>query len=376
MNYSVKVSVIVPVYNTEKYLKQCLNSILNQTLQNIELICVDDESTDSSLEILKKYKERDNRVHILQQKNKGAGAARNYAMKFAHGEYLIFLDSDDFFEPEMLEKAVKKCEKDLSDICIFGSQNYIEESGNTSPSFFLKEKFIPKSESFVPLKFNYLFNIVTPHPWNKLIKHQIITDNHLSFMEIPRTNDYYFIYMTMLCAKKISICKEIFVNYRIHDNSLQQTNSTSPLSFYEAYKALYNSLNEKGLFTGNIKNSFFNNILSGGYYNLYSQKNDKSFFEILNIIRTDYFPKLGFDNFNDVQALDNEYEKYLEELSLIKNGKIEVLLKNKQQDINRLIESKNIEINKLKNTITWKIGSLITFFPKKIIKKLPKISKI
>ena len=94
---TVKVSVILPVYNVEKYLKECLDSILNQTLQEIEVICVDDGSTDRSLEILREYEKKDKRVIVLTQENKGAGAARNKGLAIAKGEYLSFLDSDDFF---------------------------------------------------------------------------------------------------------------------------------------------------------------------------------------------------------------------------------------------------------------------------------------
>ena len=109
---TVKVSVILPVYNVEKYLKECLDSILNQTLQEIEVICVDDGSTDRSLEILREYEKKDKRVIVLTQENKGAGAARNKGLAIAKGEYLSFLDSDDFLLPEcwkkLIEGALKK----------------------------------------------------------------------------------------------------------------------------------------------------------------------------------------------------------------------------------------------------------------------------
>ena len=92
----IKVSVIVPVYNAQDYLEQCIVSILEQTLQEIEVICVDDSSTDRSLEILKKYEKEDSRMRVLTQPNSGAGAARNRGLSQASGEYLSFLDADDF----------------------------------------------------------------------------------------------------------------------------------------------------------------------------------------------------------------------------------------------------------------------------------------
>ena len=112
----VKVSVIIPVYNVEPYLKQCMDSVVGQTLKDIEIICVDDGSTDNSLDILREYAAEDSRIQIIEQKNAGAGAARNNGMRYATGKYLSFLDSDDFFEPRMLEKAYDLAEKDQADL--------------------------------------------------------------------------------------------------------------------------------------------------------------------------------------------------------------------------------------------------------------------
>ena len=112
-----KVSVILPVYNVSDYLRQCMDSIVGQTLKDIEIICVDDGSTDDSLAILKEYEAKDQRVKVIQQANAGAGAARNKGLEIATGEYLSFLDSDDFFEPDMLEKAIPKRKKKNWQIC-------------------------------------------------------------------------------------------------------------------------------------------------------------------------------------------------------------------------------------------------------------------
>lgn len=122
----VKVSVIIPVYNVEPYLKQCMDSVVGQTLKDIEIICVDDGSTDGSLDILREYAAEDNRIQIIEQKNAGAGAARNNGMRHATGKYLSFLDSDDFFEPRMLEKAYDLAEKDQADFVAYKSDSIIQ----------------------------------------------------------------------------------------------------------------------------------------------------------------------------------------------------------------------------------------------------------
>ena len=142
------VSVIIPVYNVSEYLPTCLDSILSQTLENIEVICVDDGSTDNSLAILQKYTERDSRLTVFQQKNKGGGAARNLGLNYALGKYVSFLDADDFFEPDMLEKAYVASEKNNLDILIFNYYYYNTVTENCSLSYDIKEKHLPELEVF------------------------------------------------------------------------------------------------------------------------------------------------------------------------------------------------------------------------------------
>ena len=124
---NIEISVIVPVYNSEKYLKQCLDSIVGQTFKDIEIICVNDGSTDSSSQILAEYASKDDRFVIINQENGGAGKARNTGLDASRGKYLSFLDSDDFFESTMLEKAYKKIEQDNSDFVVYNSDQYITD---------------------------------------------------------------------------------------------------------------------------------------------------------------------------------------------------------------------------------------------------------
>ena len=99
------VSVIIPVYNTAPYLRQCLDSVCKQTLQNIEIICINDGSTDNSAEILQQYEEKDSRVCVITQENKGIAVARNIGLQYARGQYIGFVDSDDWIEPNMFALA-------------------------------------------------------------------------------------------------------------------------------------------------------------------------------------------------------------------------------------------------------------------------------
>ena len=123
-NSSIKVSVIIPVFNAAEFLDQCLYSIREQTLHDIEIICVDDGSTDTSWEILQRHKKEDSRIHIFQQNHGFAGRARNLGLSKANGQYLSFLDSDDFFEPSMLERAYLKAEAEQLDIVCFRCNHF------------------------------------------------------------------------------------------------------------------------------------------------------------------------------------------------------------------------------------------------------------
>ena len=134
MGQEIKVSVVVPVYNAQAFLEQCLDSILGQTLEEIEIICVDDGSADESGDILEEYRKRDSRVAVYHQKNQYAGVARNLGLRYAKGKYVIFWDSDDFFEKEALELLYKKAEEDQADICICGARKYNQETGMVYPA--------------------------------------------------------------------------------------------------------------------------------------------------------------------------------------------------------------------------------------------------
>ena len=155
------VSVIVPVHNAEKYLVQCLYSILGQTLQDIEIICVDDNSSDGSETILEQFAKEDSRLRVLRSPGLGAGGARNIGLASAQGEYLSFLDADDFFEPDMLESAVAKAEEDQSDIVVYGSWLYDDSrQANRQAKWKLQTEGLPEGQPFAPAEVSdRIFNI-------------------------------------------------------------------------------------------------------------------------------------------------------------------------------------------------------------------------
>ena len=213
-----KLSVIIPVYNVEKYLKECLDSITRQTVKDIEIICVDDGSTDNSPDILKEYQKKDSRIKIITKENGGQASARNLGIKEAQGEYIAFIDSDDFIEEEMLEKLYTKANDDNLDIAMCKIATYNNQTGEIKDNVwyymlgifrdFEKDVFNHKDTK------EFTCNIAVT-PYNKIYKTSLIKDNDILFPEGLIFEDEKFFYDIYLRAKKVSIIPEFLYYYRV-----------------------------------------------------------------------------------------------------------------------------------------------------------------
>ena len=240
-----KISVIIPVYNSETYLSQCLDSVCMQTLQEIEIICVDDGSTDTSPKILLEYAKKDPRVRILTQQNKGAGAARNYGLRESTGEFLSFLDSDDFFEPDMLEEAYKNIEEYQADFVVFESDQYhMNTKEYVRNPWVLRRKDIPP---YMPFKHRELtdnvFKTFVGWAWDKLYRKSFVTEHDLWFQEQRTSNDLLFVFSALVLAKRISVVYKTLAHQRRGGGeSLSVTREKSWHCFYNALTALRDRL--------------------------------------------------------------------------------------------------------------------------------------
>lgn len=241
---SIKVSVIIPVYNEEAYLRQCLDSVLAQTLREIEVLCIDDGSTDCSSEILEAYALLDTRVHIFRQKNQYAGAARNLGLKYAKGQYLSFLDGDDYFETNMLEKMYQVAESKKLDIVICRSRQHNVETGIIqSPSYSFERSFLVKEDVFsgADLKYAGIFQITKGWAWDKLFRAEFVHNCGYIFPEFRSSEDGFFVYMLMARAYRMMCLEDSFVTHRINDKtSLSNTkdqNWQNGFRMFESIKA-------------------------------------------------------------------------------------------------------------------------------------------
>ena len=243
INYTPKVSVIIPVYNVEEYLRECLDSVVNQTLKEIEIICVDDGSTDNSLEILKEYAKKDSRITVITQQNLHAGVARNAGLAVAKGEYLSFLDSDDFFELNMLEETYNKAKNDNAEIIIFGNYVYDQTKLKDIRKTTYLEKFLKKSP-FSPEEFsNDLFLISNPNAWTKLFKKDIVKKNNVFFEKYISCNDITFVNTMLTLAHRISLINNPYIHYRINTKiNISADRGAKASCFVYAIKKLENNL--------------------------------------------------------------------------------------------------------------------------------------
>ena len=245
-----KISVIIPVYNVEKYLRECLDSVVNQTLKDIEIICVNDGSTDNSLEILKEYEKQDSRIKIIDKKNEGAGIARNYGLQIATGKYIYFMDSDDFLELNALEILYSEIVKCNADICLCTHNRYYETLGEKRKTYFLKPQLMPKSQTFsakdIP---DTILQCCAINIFVKLYKREFIINSNIKFQNIKTCNDVYFNSMTLLIAKSICYINKAFLNYRYaQTNNLTATRGKTAQCIVLAWEKVIQELKNKNLF--------------------------------------------------------------------------------------------------------------------------------
>lgn len=212
------VSVIVPAYNAGAFLRRALDCICGQTLREIEIILVDDGSTDGSLEVLKEYASRDSRIILLQQEHEYAGAARNKGMAIARGKYLSFLDADDIFEPTMLEKMVARAEEVEADVVVCRCDIFYKEGEYTPLTWQIHDRYLTDlNRRKFSLKSEYpqaAFQTFIGWAWDKLFRTDYVKEKGFRFSATRHGNDAPFVFPAIAAADCISIIDESLVKYR------------------------------------------------------------------------------------------------------------------------------------------------------------------
>lgn len=245
-----KVTIIVPVFNVENYLRQALDSLINQTLSDIEIICVNDGSTDNSLSILEEYAASDSRFKIINQENQGQGTARNNAIKYANGEYLAFVDPDDWVELNAFEKMYNKAKKFNADLIEFSFFQY-KERNNTLTKKKLKLN-LPVETIIKGLDYpKYIFQ-PPRYPWNKFFRTELIKNNNVAFGIGRFHEDQNFVIQARALSTRILYCPNDYLyNYRLRISSSSYRINLDMLNKVKLNKELKEFL---------IKNKCYNNL--------------------------------------------------------------------------------------------------------------------
>ena len=262
-----KISIIIPIYNAENYLKRCLNSVINQTLKDIEIICINDCSKDNSLEILKEYSKKDNRIKIINLKeNKGESKARNIGLDNTNSEYIAFLDNDDEIDLDFYEKLYNKAIKTISDIVKAGVDiiNYDKKHQKDNLNELIKQN---NSKLYF-----------THYWWSAIYKSSLIKENNIKFLEKYEIGeDILFLNQAILNCKKLEIIDNTYYHYHKRENS-----TDSKILNYEKIKSIIN-----------IREIIINNILNYEDFDKLSDKitNDIFIWHIKSILNCCYRTK-------------------------------------------------------------------------------------
>ncbi|MFR1824095.1 MAG: glycosyltransferase family 2 protein [Clostridium saudiense] len=214
-----KVSILIPVYNTEKTLSRCLESVINQSLEEIEIIITNDGSVDGSQSIIDNYIKKDNRIKCFYQENSGLGATRNNGIEIARGEYIAFLDSDDYVDLDYYEKMYEIAKIKNADMVISG---YVERYRDKSKDRIVGFNNLNKEEYCIDV----LNGNIAGFSWNKLYRRELINKNKLKFplrSELENVEDQYFTIRCLLLANDIVFMDKSYINYCINVNSIVQS---------------------------------------------------------------------------------------------------------------------------------------------------------
>ena len=252
INNELAISVIVPVYNLENYIEECLDSLMNQSFSNFEVILIDDASCDKTREVIGRYKKNKKIILLENQKNMGAGYSRNRGLDLAKGKYIIFLDGDDRFEYNLLETIYNACEKNEADIGIFNFFYLDNDTGrrieHVSPiDMVIKSSGIFQLRDISVCAFQYLHEVA----WDKIFRRDFIIKEGINFQCQNNANDQFFVWAALLKSKKIVKISNCLLNYRINRNDQLSTStniSRYPLCIWKALKATVDYMDKIGVY--------------------------------------------------------------------------------------------------------------------------------
>lgn len=251
MNEAKSVSIVIPVFNAERYLRECLDSVIGQTYKNLEIICVDDGSSDGSFSILEEYGRADKRIRLMKQEKESrtAALARNMGMEAAAGDYLAFLDADDFLEENAIDVAVKDIENSQADITIFNAYIYDTENDMDKLGTNVMKEWAVQHEGVIEKDAinEHILDLCAFAPWNKLYASRYIANKKIRFRPVD-PDDMEFGFLCLAEADKISILNRRLVHYRRNISGTQTNRYIEEIEpIYAPFIYLKDELENRGL---------------------------------------------------------------------------------------------------------------------------------
>lgn len=366
----VKVSVVIPIYNVEDYLGECLDSVTNQTLTDIEIICVNDGSTDRSLEILKEYASRDSRIIVIDQENGGHAVATNRGMKLAQGEYLYLMDSDDIVDVHALEETVKVADEKNVDFVIFQALNYYMDTGEykEQENYSMNElaDFVGDSVfNWKDIK-DYVWSI-TVTPWSKIYRRDFIEKNNCTFPEGLVFDDNIFFWEVLFSAERITFYRKHLFTRRWHSASSTMAGNRNFMDGIEILELLWETFRRFGTFE-EYKEILYHKRVATSYWRMTVTKDEfkQEYFEkykesLLKIKQDDVFE----DFYGTIRERDRiiydavtQYDTY-EEAMLVQDNYMLVIknrgLNNKNKKLKKSIKRNKKKNKQILNSRSWRI---------------------
>jgi glycosyltransferase involved in cell wall biosynthesis len=243
-NAKIKVSVIMPVFNAGEYLSRAAHDVLAQSLEEIELICIDDGSTDDSVRVMNEMQRRDGRVKIITGKNEGASAARNKGLLEASGEYVIFLDADDFYEKDLLKKLYNTAVEHSLDIAVTKFDIYNEDKDQFSPAADEPHSYI-FSPGVVTSKGEHPQHILqstSGYVWNKLFRMEFLRNKEITFdPELYVFEDVYFVSTAISLAERVERIDDVLIHHRVYS---EQSRARLFRKYYSQVPVLYKKIKD------------------------------------------------------------------------------------------------------------------------------------
>ena len=293
-----KASIVVPCYNAERFVEETIASAQAQTIQDIEIICVDDGSSDATLAILRQLAAADERIRVIEQQNGGEGPARDAGLVAATGDWLYFLDADDIMLPTLLEEAIACGDREHADVVVFRTNMLNDQTGEQVLCEWSFKRDWLDGNTFAPRDYpEHVFTSFQNWVHNKLFRTSFVREHGLHMQHVHRTADLLFTCRALFEAEKIALIDAPLHVYRVNNaQSAMATSDLYPLDFYYAFAALREALEDAGVWEL-YHDSFVNWAIDGIAYNLSVARSYDSYRTVVRTLQEEGFERLDITGF-------------------------------------------------------------------------------